>query len=134
MKAFVQKVLENYPRLLREKALFERHLEMRENQEMRDALVMLKIKLGVVESWFALLNVDERFAFRQALLFDQKSTSAYYEAALKWGWRLVKEGKSPWVLHEQALEKAASFSEKHKKAMEAIFDDEWHYGGIAHDE
>ena len=43
MKAFVQKVLENYPRLLREKALFERHLEMRENQEMRDALVMLKI-------------------------------------------------------------------------------------------
>ena len=80
MKAFVQKVLENYPRLLREKALFERHLEMRENQEMRDALVMLKIKLGVVESWFALLNVDERFAFRQALLFDQKSTSAYYEA------------------------------------------------------
>lgn len=134
MKAFVQKVLENYPRLLREKALFERHLEMRENQEMRDALVMLKIKLGVVESWFSLLNVDERFAFRQALLFDQKSTSAYYEAALKWGWRLVKEGKSPWVLHEQALEKVASFSEKHKKAMEAIFDDEWHYGGIAHDE
>ena len=87
-----------------------------------------------MESWFALLNVDERFAFRQALLFDQKSTSAYYEAALKWGWRLVKEGKSPWVLHEQALEKVASFSEKHKKAMEAIFDDEWHYGGTAHDE
>lgn len=37
MKAFVQKVLEKYPSFLREKAQFERHLEMRENKEMRDA-------------------------------------------------------------------------------------------------
>ena len=134
MNAFVQKVLEKYPSFLREKAQFERHLEMRENKEMRDALAMLKIKLGVVESWFILLNVDERFALRQALQFDQRNASAHCVAAMKWSWRLVKEGKSPWVLHEQALEKVASFSEKHKKAMEAIFDDEWHYGGTAHDE
>ena len=76
MKAFVQKVLEKYPSFLREKAQFERHLEMRENKEMRDALAMLKIKLGVVESWFILLNVDERFALRQALQFDQRNAVA----------------------------------------------------------
>lgn len=134
MKAFVQKVLEKYPSFLREKAQFERHLEMRENKEMRDDLVMLKIKLGVVESWFILLNVDERFALRQALQFDQRNASAHCVAAMKWSWRLAKEGKSTWILHEQALEKIASFSGKHKKVMETIFDDEWHHGGTTHDD
>lgn len=42
MKAFVQKVIEDYPRYLQEEATFERHLETRENSDMRDALTMLK--------------------------------------------------------------------------------------------
>ena len=52
MKALVQKVIENYPRYLQEEGLFEYHLEMRENSDMRDALTELKIKISVVESWF----------------------------------------------------------------------------------
>ena len=81
MKAFVQKVIEDYPRYLQEEATFERHLETRENSDMRDALTMLKIRLGIVESWFALLDADERFAFRQTLQTDLNDTPARRAAA-----------------------------------------------------
>ena len=122
MKAFVQKVIEDYPRYLREEAIFERHLEMRENAEMRDALVMLKIKLGVVESWFALLDADERFAFRQTLQTDLNDTPARRAAAMMWIWRLIKAGETPWVLREQAVETIADFTAAHEDMMKAIFD------------
>ena len=90
MKAFVQKVIEDYPRYLQEEATFERHLETRENSDMRDALTMLKIRLGIVESWFALLDADERFAFRQTLQTDLNDTPARRAAAMMWIWRLIK--------------------------------------------
>lgn len=122
MKAFVQKVIEDYPRYLREEAIFERHLEMRENSDMRDALIMLKIRLGIVESWFALLDADERFAFRQTLQTDLNDTPSRRAAAMMWIWRLIKTGETPWVLREQAMEKIAAFALAHKAMMEAAFD------------
>lgn len=121
MKAFVQKVIEDYPRYLQEEAIFERHLEMRENSDMRDALIMLKIRLGIVESWFTLLDADERFAFRQALQTDLNDTPARRAAAMMWIWRLIKAGETPWVLREQAMEKIAAFASANKEMMEAAF-------------
>ena len=121
MKAFVQKVIEDYPRYLQEEAAVERHLETRENSDMRDALTMLKIRLGIVESWFALLDADERFAFRQTLQTDLNDTPARRAAAMMWIWRLIKAGETPWVLREQAMEKIAAFALAHKEMMEAAF-------------
>lgn len=123
MKAFVQRVIENYPRYLREEALFERHLEMRENNDMRDALIVMKIRIGVVESWFTLLDADERFAFRQAIQTEQNDTTARRAAAMMWMWRLIKVGETPWVIRERAIEKIASFVSAHENMMQAIFGD-----------
>ncbi len=123
MKALVEKIIEEYPRYLREEALFERHLEMRENEDMRDALVMLKIRVSVVESWFVLLDADERFAFRQAIQTEQNGTAARRAAAMMWMWRLIKVGETPWVIRERAVEKIASFVSAHADIMQTIFDD-----------
>ncbi len=120
MKDYIQKIIEEYSRYLDEEARFERHLEMRENRDMRDALTELKIKIGTVESWFALLDADERVAFRQAL---QGCTSAAMQsAAMEWMWRISKERLTPYPLREQAIAKIASFVDTHQAVMHAIFD------------
>jgi hypothetical protein len=103
MKDFVQKIIKEYSRYLDEEARFERHLEMRETRDMRVALTELKIKIGTVESWFALLNADERIAFRQAL--QGCASAAMQSAAMEWMWRISKEGQTPWQLREQAVAK-----------------------------
>lgn len=121
MKDFVQKVIEAYSRYLDEEARFERHLEMRENRDMRDVLTELKIKIGTVESWFALLDTDERIAFRQAL--QGCASTAMQSAAIKWMWRISKEGLTPWQLREKAVAKIATFVDAHLAVMHAIFDD-----------
>lgn len=124
MKALVQKVIENYPRYLQEEGLFEYHLKMRENSDMRDALTELKIKISVVESWFALLNdVDERFALRQALQPERNDTPAHRAAATMWMWRLIKTGETPLVIREQAIEKIVAFASDHREMMRTMFSD-----------
>lgn len=121
MKDLVQKIIEEYSRYLDEEARFERHLEMRENRDMRDALTELKIKVGTVESWFALLDADERVAFRQAL--QGCASAAMQSAAMEWMWRISIKGLTPWQLREQAIAKIASFADAHQAVMCAIFDD-----------
>ena len=121
MKDFVQKIIEEYAHYLDEEARFERHLEMRENRDMRDALTELKIKIGTVESWFALLCADERVAFRQSL--QVCPSAAIQSAAMEWMWRISKEGRTPWQLREQAVAKIAAFVYAHQAVMYAIFDD-----------
>ena len=121
MNEFVQKIIEEYSLYLDEEARFERYLEMRENRDMRDALTKLKIKIGTVESWFALLNTDERVAFRQAL--QGCASAAMQSTAMEWMWRISKEGRTPWQLREQAVAKIAAFVDAHQAVMRAIFDD-----------
>lgn len=121
MEAFIQKIIVDYPRYIREEALFERHLEARENRDMRYALTMLKIKIGVVESWFTLLDADERLAFRQTLQADQNEPAAIRSAAIVWMRRLSKEAQTPWQIRERAIAKIAAFASSHKETMHAIF-------------
>lgn len=125
MKSLVKKVMEDYSNYLKEEAILERHLEMRENSDMRDALTMLKIKLGIVESWFTLLDVSERFVFRQTIQADPNDIPTRCTANMLWIWQLIKTGENPWVLMEQAIEKIAEFVLAHKEIMEAVFGGDW---------
>ena len=121
MKDFVQKIIEEYSRYLDEEARFERHLEMRETRDMHVALTELKIRIGTVESWFALLNTDERVAFRQAL--QGCPSAAMQSAAMEWMWRISKDGQTPWQLREKAVTKITAFIDAHQAVMYAIFND-----------
>ena len=60
MEEFVRKVLSRYTSFVSEKQLYERWLDMRENSDVRDALVMTDMKITMIQSWFNLLNADER--------------------------------------------------------------------------
>ena len=61
MEEFVRKVLSRYTSFVSEKQLYERWLDMRENSDVRDALVMTDMKITMIQSWFNLLNADECF-------------------------------------------------------------------------
>lgn len=61
MEEFVREVLSRYTSFVSERQLYERWLDMRENSDVRDALVMTEMKITMIQSWFNLLNADERF-------------------------------------------------------------------------
>ena len=61
MEELVRKILSNYLSYVSEKEMYERWLQMRENKEAREALVMVEMKVTMIQSWFNLLNTDERF-------------------------------------------------------------------------
>lgn len=123
MEALVERIVKKYPRFLQEEAIFERHLEKRENSDMRGALTLVRIKLGMIESWFSLLDTDERFALRQML--TPNSGAAMQAAAMIWSWQLCQEGQTPAQVRARAIGKIASFAWTHRKLMRMVFGDVW---------
>ena len=51
MEEFVRKVLSRYTSFVSEKQLYERWLDMRENSDVRDALVMTDMKITMIQSY-----------------------------------------------------------------------------------
>lgn len=56
MEEFVREVLSRYTSFVSERQLYERWLDMRENSDVRDALVMTEMKITMIQSWFNLLK------------------------------------------------------------------------------
>lgn len=123
MEALVERIVKKYPRLLQEKAIFERHLEARENRDMRDALTLVRIKLGIIESWFSLLDTDERFILRQML--TPNPGAEMQAAAMIWSWQICQEGQTPTQIRASAIRKIAAFIRTHRKLMRIVFGDLW---------
>lgn len=122
MEQLIRKVVNSYSTLVKKAAVFERHLEARENADMREALTVIKLQIGAVESWFVLLTVEERVVFRQVLLGNDDSKAANRTAATKWALGLAASGKSPWRIREAAIHKIINFADTHCKLMLALFE------------
>lgn len=121
METLIQRIIADYPRFIREEAQFERHLDQRENSEMRYALTRLKTKISTVNSWFTLLDVDERYIFKKTLVKDLHESAAERAATLIWTKHMVKDGLTPWQIQERAVEKIIRFAEKHSDTIKTIF-------------
>ena len=76
MEEFVREVLSRYTSFVSERQLYERWLDMRENSDVRDALVMTEMKITMIQSWFNLLNADERFVIEKHLLSGRAGMAA----------------------------------------------------------
>lgn len=123
MESLIRKIIANHSRYLHDAELFENRLEARENPDMRAALTVLRIRIEVIESWFTLLDVDERFALRQLLTDRRDENSARYAAISMWLYQLCMENQSPWEIRERAIRKITIFSRAHKKMIQAVFND-----------
>ena len=94
MEEFVREVLSRYTSFVSERQLYERWLDMRENSDVRDALVMTEMKITMIQSWFNLLNADERFVIEKHLLDELEWPRVAFSFTKKWTASLpVRKGR-----------------------------------------
>ena len=94
MEEFVREVLSRYTSFVSERQLYERWLDMRENSDVRDALVMTEMKITMIQSWFNLLNADERFVIEKHLLDELEWPRVAFSFTKKWDASLpVRKGR-----------------------------------------
>lgn len=122
MEQLILKVINSYSSLVANEAMFERHLEARENTDMQDALTTVKMQIGAIESWFALLSVEERVIFRQVLLGDDNAVTANRIAATRWAQKHLVIGESLLQIRKTAIQKVISFADMHSKLMLELFE------------
>lgn len=48
--------------------MYEHWLDRRENKEAREALAIIEVKVDAIQSWFTLLNANERFVIEKHLI------------------------------------------------------------------
>ena len=48
--------------------MYEHWLDRRENKEAWEALAIIEVKVDVIQSWFTLLNANERFVIEKHLI------------------------------------------------------------------
>ena len=109
MKYLIDNIVNGYADLLKQERIFEKHLEARENADMRDRLTFVKMRIGAIESLFALLSIDEKVVFRQILLGACDPFEANCIATSKWGGVRIVNHQSPWKLKQSAFHKIEFF-------------------------
>lgn len=123
MEELVRTVLGKYTGFVAEAELYERWLSARENPEIRNALTLLEMKITAIQSWFNLLNADERFVIQKHLVEELEWPRVAFEFAERWKQEFSRTERS--LVHYQAgaIRKIVEFSNSHKDIVFALFGD-----------
>lgn len=123
MEELIRKVLSQYMSYVSEVELYERWLMSRESPEIRDALTLLQMKITTVQSWFNLLNTDERFVVQKHLIEELEWPRVAFAFTEKWKGEFNRTERT--LLHYQAtaLKKIIDFSTAHIEITTALFGD-----------
>ena len=121
MEPWLQRVFDEYPRLCEQAKSLAGHLEAGEVTVRRRKYAWLTMQIGTVESWFTLLEVDERVVVRQMLLVNDENAIAAGKAAAIWVRRLAANRLAPLKLREQAIGKIEGFSSRYYWLVDAVF-------------
>lgn len=123
MEELVRKALSKYASYKAETELYERWLSARENPEIRDALTLLRIKITVIQSWFVLLNADERFVVEKHLIEELEWPRVAFAFSEQWKSEFSRTERSLVKYQASALKKIAEFSNMHKDIVLPLFSD-----------
>ncbi len=123
MEELVRAALSKYMGFVAEAELYERWLSARENLEIRRALTLLEMKITAIQSWFNLLNTDERFVIQKHLIEELEWPRVAFEFAERWKKEFNRTERS--LVHYQAgaIKKIVEFSMAHKDIVLALFGD-----------
>ena len=121
MEELVRKILSNYLSYVSEKEMYERWLQMRENKEAREALVMVEMKVTMIQSWFNLLNTDERFVIEKHLLEELEWPRVAFTFTEKWKGEFSRTERTLIGYQASGLVKIVAFAERHHKMVLSIF-------------
>lgn len=123
MEEFVRKVLSKYMCYVSEKQIYERWLDMRESKDVREALIMTNMRVAMIQSWFNLLNADERFVIEKHLLDELEWQRVAFSFTEKWKGEFSRTERSLVGYQASGLKKIIAFIETHREIVMALFGD-----------
>lgn len=125
MEEFVRKILSKYLSFTAEKKMYERWLSMRENPEVREALALVDMKVAMVQSWFTLLNTDERFVVEKHLIEELEWPRVSFSFTELWKGEFTRSERTLVGYQASGLNKIVHFCEDHRSIVMALFADLW---------
>lgn len=123
MEEFVRTILSKYPSFTAEKQMYERWLSMRENPEVREALALVDMKVAMIQSWFTLLNSDERFVIEKHLIEELEWPRIAFSFSEKWKGEFTRSERTLIAYQASGIKKIVRFAEDHKAIVMALFSD-----------
>ena len=121
MEQFVRTVLSQYTGYVSEAQLYERWLSARENMEMRQALTLVEMKVTTVQSWFNLLNTDERFVIQKHLIEELEWPRVAFEFIERWKGEFSRTERTLVQYQASAIRKIVAFTTQHKDLLIPLF-------------
>lgn len=125
MEEFVRKILSKYLSFIAEKQMYERWLSMRENPEVREALAVVDMKVAMVQSWFTILNTDERFVIEKHLIEELEWPRISFSFTELWKGEFTRSERTLVAYQAGGLNKIVRFCEDHRSIVMALFADLW---------
>lgn len=121
MEELVRNILSNYLRYVSEKEMYERWLQMRENKEVREALTLLDLKVAMIQSWFNLLNSDERFVIEKHLIEELEWPRVAFNFSEKWKGEFSRTERTLISYQASGLQKIVCFVMQHYTMVLSVF-------------
>ena len=123
MEELIRTVLSKYTGFVAEAELYERWLSARENPEIREALTLLEMKITTVQSWFNLLNSDERFVIQKHLIEELEWPRVAFEFTQRWKQEFSRTERTLVHYQASAIKKIVDFSKMHENIILSLFGD-----------
>lgn len=121
MEEFVRTVLSMYLSFVAEKEMYERWLDMRDNPEVREALVLVATRVTMIQSWLTLLNSDERFVIEKHLIEELEWPRVSFSFTERWKGEFTRSERTLLAYQASGLNKIVQFCEDHRAIVHALF-------------
>lgn len=123
MEEFVRKILGKYLSFVSEKEMYVRWLDMRENKEVREQLAVVEMKVAMIQSWFNLLNSDERFVIERHLIDELEWPRVAFSFTERWKGEFSRAERTLIGYQASGLAKITDFVDRHREMVMALFGD-----------
>ena len=123
LEIFVRSVLDRYLSYMAEKKTYEHWLNMRENKEIREALIVVDMKVAMIQSWFDLLNHDERFVIEQHLIQELEWPRVAFSFSELWKGEFTRAERTLVAYQASGLRKITAFVQSHWDIVVSLFPD-----------
>lgn len=123
MEILVRHVLDKYLSYTAEKKTYEHWLDMRENKEVKEALIIVDMKVAMIQSWLDLLNHDERFVIEQHLIQELEWPRVAFSFSERWKGEFTRAERTLVAYQASGLKKIILFVENHRDMVTSLFSD-----------
>lgn len=125
LEIFVRRVLDKYLSYTAEQKTYAHWLAMRENKEVREALIVVDMKVAMIQSWFELLNHDEKFVIEQHLIQELEWPRVAFSFSERWKGEFTRAERTLVTYQATGLKKIITFAKSHRDMVTALFADIW---------